>query len=283
MAEAAQLETSSKLMDGFLKEYRSDESIRKYSNETAGNGISYLLDHEYAEIYLDVLENHIPKVRREKGIRMWEFGCGAGMNLLRLVSLLERRAIALDCAYGTDFSDTLIEAARREAQQYLPAKQSAKVRFCIAKNESLVEDVTQGQGLPPEALPGSFDFVLGVNTIRYCHRLSNQMECAKGIYNLLAPGGVCVVIDMNNKFPAFRSRVRDWLDRDPEATYLPSLDEYAAPFDSAGFEILRKKNFCWIPHSAGSGLTAVMKTLSPALNAVCRSRAMRSLVIARKP
>lgn len=283
MAEAAQLETSSKLMDSFLKEYRSDESIRKYSNETAGNGISYLLNHEYAEIYLDALENHIPKERREKGIRMWEFGCGAGMNLLHLVSLLEHRGIVLDVAYGTDFSDTLIAAAQREAVQYLGPERSARVQFCLAKNESLVEDVTQGQGVAPQALLGTFDLLLGVNTIRYSHRLSNEVECAKGIYNLLASGGVCVVIDMNDKFPAFRSRVRDWLDRDPEATYLPSLDEYVAPFESVGFEILRKENFCWIPHSAGPGLTALMKTLSPMLNAVSRSRAMRSLVVARKP
>jgi len=120
MAEAVHLETSSKLMNDFLEEYRSEESVRKYSNDTAGNGISYLLNHEYAKIYLDILENCIPKSRRQKGIRLWEFGCGAGMNLLHLVSMMERRGIAVDCAYGTDFSETLIEAARHEVRQYLP-------------------------------------------------------------------------------------------------------------------------------------------------------------------
>src|SRR5437763_1443228 len=282
MAEAVHLETSSKLMNDFLEEYRSEESVRKYANDTAGNGISYLLNHEYAKIYLDILENCIPKSRRQKGIRLWEFGCGAGMNLLHLVSMMERRGIAVDCAYGTDFSETLIEAARHEVRQYLPPELSKKVSFCLAKNENLVEDVTRETGIPGEALLGSFDLLLGVNTIRYSHRLSNHIDCAKGIYNLLAEGGVCVNIDMNGKFPAFRSKLRDWKKGDAKATYIPSLDEYADPFASVGFEILRKENFCWIPHSAGRGLTAFMRTLTPMLNAVARGRAMRSLVVARK-
>ena len=282
MTEAVHLETSSKLMNDFLEEYRSDESIRKYSNETAGNGISYLLNHEYAEIYLDVLENCIPKSRRQKGIRLWEFGCGAGMNLLHLVSLMEKRGIAVDCAFGTDFSETLIEAARGDARRYLSPELRKKVSFCLAKNESLVEDVTHELGIPAETLLGSFDLLLGVNTIRYSHRLANHMDCAKGIYNLLAKGGVCVNIDMNDKFPAFRSKIRDWKKGDALATYIPSLDKYAEPFESVGFEILEKKNFCWIPHSAGRGMTAFMRTLAPVLNAVARSRAMRSLVVAQK-
>jgi len=70
MAEVAHLESPSKLMNEFLKEYRSESSIRKYSNETAGTGISYLLDHDYADIYLDVLQKWIPKARRQKGIRV---------------------------------------------------------------------------------------------------------------------------------------------------------------------------------------------------------------------
>ncbi|HEY6943680.1 MAG TPA: class I SAM-dependent methyltransferase [Candidatus Acidoferrum sp.] len=282
MTEAVHLETPSKLMNDFLEEYRSEESVRKYSNDTAGNGISYLLNHEYAEIYLDVLENCIPKSRRQKGVRLWEFGCGAGMNLLHLVSLMQRRGIAVDCAYGTDFSETLVEAARSDAQRYLPSELSKKVSFCLAKNESLVEDVTRELGIPEEKLLGSFDLLLGVNTIRYSHRLSNHIDCARGIYNLLAKGGVCVNIDMNDKFPAFRSRISDWKKGDALATYIPSLDKYAEPFESVGFEILRKENFCWIPHSAGRGMTVFMKTLTPVLNAIARSRAMRSLVIARK-
>jgi 2-polyprenyl-3-methyl-5-hydroxy-6-metoxy-1,4-benzoquinol methylase len=275
-------DTLSKLNCDFLEEYSTRESIRKYTKETAGNGISHLLDHDYGSIYLEVLERYIPKSRLQKGIRVWEFGCGGGMNLLHFLLVMERRGIALECAYGTDFSDTLIEAANREARKYLTPEHNRKVRFCVARNENLIEDVTKALGTRQEALLGSFDLILGVNTIRYCHRLRNQNECAGAIFNLLTDGGVCIVIDMNNKFPAFRSRLRDWLTKEQQATYLPSLDEYARPFSSAGFEILKKENFCWIPHSAGSGLTAVMKALTPMLDALARSRAMRSLVISRK-
>jgi len=156
------------------------------------------------------------------------------------------------------------------------------VHFCVARNENLIEDVTQGLGIRREALLGSFDLIIGVNTIRYCHRLLNENECVTAISDLLVDGGVCVVIDMNNKFPAFRSRFRDRLTKEQQATYLPTLDEYARPFSSGSFEILKKENFCWIPHSAGSALTTVMKTLTPMLNALAHGSAMRSLVISRK-
>jgi 2-polyprenyl-3-methyl-5-hydroxy-6-metoxy-1,4-benzoquinol methylase len=273
---------ASELNADFYKEYSEDSSIRKYTKETAGYGISHLLDHDYGKIYLDVINRYIPKARMQKGIRLWEFGCGGGMNLLHLVSLLERWGIALDCAYGTDFSDRLIEAANRDAKKYLTAKQNEKLRFCVARNENLIEDVTKALGIRQEALLGSFDLILGVNTIRYCHRLMNQNQCVGAIFKLLADGGVCVVIDMNDKFPAFRSRFHDRLTKKQPAIYLPSLDEYAHPFLSASFEILKKENFCWIPHSAGPALTIVMKALSPMLNALGRSHAMRSLVISRK-
>jgi 2-polyprenyl-3-methyl-5-hydroxy-6-metoxy-1,4-benzoquinol methylase len=282
MTKVVRFDAASKLSADFYKEYSGDESIRTYTKETAGYGISYLLDHDYGKIYLDVLDRYIPKSRMQKGIRLWEFGCGGGMNLLHLVSVMERRGIALDCAYGTDFSQTLIEAANREAKKYLTAEQNEKLRFCVARNENLIEDVTKGLGIRQDALLGSFDLILGVNTIRYCHRLTNQNQCVGAIFNLLADGGVCVVIDMNDKFPAFRDRFHDRLTKERQAIYLPSLDEYARPFLSAGFEILKKENFCWIPHSAGPGLTAVMQALSPVLNALGRSCAMRSLVISRK-
>ena len=267
---------------GFLEEYSSQDSIRKYTKETAGNGISYLLDHDYGQIYLDVLERYVPKTSIQRGVRLWEFGCGGGMNLVHLVSTMERRGIPLNCAYGTDFSEALIDAANREASKYLSPAQQKKVRFCVARNENLIDDVTSRLNLPKNELVGSFDLIFGVNTIRYCHRLMNEMECVGAISELLVNKGVCIVIDMNDKFPAFRSRFRDRLTKERKAYYLPTLDEYARPFSSAGFEILRKENFCWIPHSAGPGLTAVMKTLTPVLSTVLPSHAMRSLVISRK-
>jgi len=204
------------------------------------------------------------------------------MNLLHLVSVLERRGMLVDFACGTDFSAPLIESAQREAKEALAPQIADKVKFCVAKNDSLLGDMARELEVNTESLEGSFDLILGVNTIRYCHRLKNEAACAQQIHKLLRDQGVCIVIDMNDKFPVFRTRFRDRVTKDKESYYLPSLDEYARPFELAKFEILRKGNFCWIPHSAGRSLTAVMRAMTPVLNSLGRRHAMRSLVISRK-
>lgn len=284
MTNAVNSQEASRLNASFLEEYNSQESILKYTRRTAGHGISYLLDHDYKNIYLEVIEQYIPKSRLSAGIRLWEFGCGGGMNLVHLVSILGHRGVKVDCAYGSDFSETLIAAAQKEARYYLTPDQRKRVRFTVARNEALIDESPKGLGLDKKELLGSFDLVFGVNTIRYGHRLNNVDRCVAGIRGLLREGGICVVIDMNRKFPAFRSRLREMITRPPEKeeTFLPTLEEYAQPFSTGGFEVLKKENFCWVPHSAGAGLTMVMKTVTPILNTVVQSRAMRSLVISRK-
>jgi len=274
--------TTSNLRQEFLEEYNAEINIHRYMKKTAGYGISYLLEHDYGEIYLEAIDRYIAKAKAGKGLRILEFGCGAGMNLLYLISVLERRGIAVEYGYGTDFSEALIESAKAEAKEILKPELIDKVRFCVARNEYLIADVTRELGLEKELLAGSFDLVIGVNTVRYCHRLKNEQDCANGIHELLADGGLCISIDMNAKFPAFRSRLRNLLTKPPESTHIPSLDEYAHPFAVAGLEILRKENFCWIPHSAGPLLTAVVRFMTPLLNGLGRRYAMRSLVISRK-
>lgn len=267
----------------FLKEYSAEEAIRKYTKEAAGAGISYLLEHEYGKIYLDALENSLSKSAHQTGVRLLEFGCGGGMNLLHLASTLERRGIAVEKAYGADFSPKLIDTANAEAKKYLSPTMQEKVRFFLARNETLAQDLAKELGVAQNALLGSFHLILGVNTFRYCQRLKKDVECARGIFDLLEDGGICVMIDMNDRFPLFRSRFCDQLTKEKELYYLPSLDEYVKPFSSAGFEILWKGNFCWIPHSAGTWLTGFLRMLTPILNTVARSRSMRSLVVSRKP
>ena len=282
MTKTAVASDNDSLNGAFLNEYTLEANIQKYGRETAGYGISYLLEHDYGDLYLDVLDKYIPKSILQTGIRLWEFGCGGGMNLIRFISLMERRGIPWECAYGTDFSVPMIEAAKREAKECLTSSQNAKVRFCVARNETLIQDLTKEMGVADRMLFGSFDVLVGVNTIRYNHRLMNQGECVGNIFSLLRDGGVCIIIDMNKKFPAFRSRLRKWRPPEDRAYFLPSLEEYARPFSSAGFEILKKENFCWVPHSAGRSLTTLMRTLTPVLGAFAASRAMRSLVVSRK-
>jgi SAM-dependent methyltransferase len=269
--------------DPFFREYTSQDAIVKYTRATAGFGISYLLDHDYKQVYIDAV-HRLPRSVRQRGIRMLEFGCGGGMNLLHLVSVLSHNGFNVESAVGTDFSPVLIETARAEAKNYLDQQQREKIQFCVARNESLIVDISASAGLARTTLANSFHFILGVNTIRYCHAIGKELENARDIFSLLAPGGICVVIDMNNRFPVFRSDVRNWFRlHKEEECYVPSLEEYALPFARTGFELVRQEHFCWVPHSAGQFRLQLMKAMSPMLNRLAKSRAMRSLVVARKP
>jgi SAM-dependent methyltransferase len=267
--------------ESFLAEYSSEAAVRKYSKKTAGDGISYLLDHVYGEIYLDAIRRYV-SASMTGGIRMLEFGCGAGMNLIHCLGMLDREGISVETAYGTDFSERLINEASSEAACLRPALID-RVKFLVAKNESLVGDMAAGLNVPEGDLLGSFHLIIGVNTFRYPYRLGKGDECAKGIYDMLKPGGVCVMIDMNDKFPLFRTRVRDRLTRPENERYLPTLDEYAGPFKTAGLQVVEKRNFCWIPHSAGPATLATFRVITPVLNTLVPSFAMRSLVVSKKP
>src|SRR5207253_10801571 len=171
-----------------------------------------------------------------------------------------------------------------EAKNHLQEQDLPRLEFYVAKNESLIADLSASAGIERSRLRNSLHFILGVNTVRYCHDAKKEMDNARDIFDLLIPGGVCVVIDMNNRFPLFRSDLRDRLRwKKQRQCYVPSLEEYAAPFVKTGFEVLRREHFCWVPHSAGRLMAGLLRTLSPILDAVARSRAMRSLVVARKP
>lgn len=276
--------TNTKSMDeSFYEEYTSHDAILKYTKATAGHGISYLLDHDYKDVYMKALES-LPVEVKARGIRMLEFGCGGGMNLVHLVSVLTRAGIKIERAVGTDLSPVLIDAAKKEAKNYLRPDESGKIEFYVAKNESLVADIAAATKAAPAELAGSFDFILGVNTLRYCHRGGREISCARDILQLLKPGGVLANIDMSNRFPLFKSDLKNkFRTRKEEECYIPSLEEYAAPFKQTGFEILREEYFCWVSHSASKFMCGVLRTLAPVLNVFCKSRAMRTLVVARKP
>lgn len=274
------MEKGEQIYDKFLEEYVSEDAVRKYTAQTAGFGINYLLRNDYARVYLSAVDSYL-RTSPPQPLRLLEFGCGGGMNIIGLVSLLERKGVPVESAYGTDFSPRLVESASQEAKASLTPALAKKVSFHVARNECLAEDLAQSSGRSIEGLVGFFDLIVGVNTFRYCHRLGKEKDCAADIYRMLRTGGVCINIDMNNRFPAFRSRLRGSVE-DPAECYVPTLEEYASPFKTAGFEILRKENFCWVPHSAGRALTISCLLLSPLFNLVAPSRAMRSLVVARK-
>ena len=111
-----------------------------------------------------------------------------------------------------------------------------------------------------------------------------ELQCARDIASLLVPGGVCVVIDMNDRFLFFRSALKNrFRKQNEEECYVPSLEEYTAPFRQAGLDVIRSEHFCWVPHSSGQFMCYLLGGLSSILNVIARSRAMRSLVVLRKP
>jgi SAM-dependent methyltransferase len=267
----------------FFQEYTSNDAIVKYTRRTAGFGINYLLDHDYKAVYLDALQL-LPADALANGIRVLEFGCGGGMNLVRLLTVLRGAGVRLEKAIGADFSPVLINAAKHEAGELLKEDDLKKIQFHVASNERLINDLASALQSTPQELKNSFHLIIGVNTIRYCHAAGKELDNARDIFDLLTTGGVSVVIDMNNRFPLFRSDLKNRLRREKEEEcYVPSLEEYADPFFKTGFEVVRTEHFCWIPHSSGRMMCLLMRALSPVLNRLFKSRAMRSLVVARKP
>lgn len=271
-----------KSTETFFREYTSPDVTLKYTRATAGFGISYLLDHDYKAVYAKAI-GLLPENIRRRGIRILEFGCGGGMNLLHVLSVLDKGSIRVERAIGTDFSPVLIEAAKHEARNYLQDNEQHRVEFYLAKNESLIDDLANATGAQKTELTNSFHFIFGVNTIRYCHRVNKELDCAQEISNLLVPGGVCVVIDMNNRYPIFRSSMKNiFRKQKQEECYLPTLEEYTEPFTKAGFAVRRTEHFCWVPHSSGHFLCRLLVALSPILNRIAKTRAMRSLVVSQK-
>jgi SAM-dependent methyltransferase len=270
-------------MNVYLEEYSADEAVQKYVSDTAGSGIAYLLEHVYGRIYKDQINKLVAESGDKRAFRILEYGCGGGMNLIWIVRHLFDRRLELNLACGTDFSQKMIEAATKEGSSALPSSERSKVSFYPVANENLSRDLPKEMNQSLADLKGSFDLIVGVNTFRYCFRLGKQTDCANDIFSLLRPGGRSVMIDMNRYYPLFRTRLRDRLTKPEEERYLPTLDEYASAFRKAGFEIETKKNFCWVPHSAGGATLAAFKTLSPVLQLCLSHFAMRSLVIGRKP
>jgi SAM-dependent methyltransferase len=270
------------MTNAYLEEYESNEAVPKYVSQTAGAGIAYVLENVYGPIYADLLAKLSTQASEDGGFRILEYGCGGGMNLLWIIQHLLKAGQPVSMACGTDFSSKMVDAGKEEAARMFKATDGDKVSFHVVANENLENGLPDALGHSPKEILNFFHFIVGVNTFRYCFRLGKEVESASGIYSLLRPGGYTVMIDMNHSFPFFRSRLRkDGIPK--EQRYLPALKQYANVFRDAGFELITVKNFCWIPHSVGPTMAAVLKLASPVLQALFPRFATRSLVIARKP
>jgi SAM-dependent methyltransferase len=270
-------------IDVYLEEYTRDDIIARYISQSAGAGIAFVLREVYAPIYLRAIKALMADRPKQHRFRVMEYGCGGGMNLLKIIELLQSQSAQLERGYGTDFSPPMIEAARNEAAKHLPKELNAKLIYAVANNETLTDDLSRNLSVTREQLNGTFDLIVGVNTSRYCLRLKKETESTRDLFDLLSPGGYSIMIDMNRNFPFFRSKMRNVLKSATIETYVPSLAEYRRPFAEVGFAIKESRNFCWIPHSANPGLLSICRTLTPVFDACCSPFAMRSLVVATKP
>src|SRR5262249_55506911 len=152
-------------MDVYLQEYSADEAVARYTSRTAGAGISYLLEHDYAEVYLSAIRDFL-QIPSERPLRLLEFGCGGGMNLITLLTLLQRRGRSVKLAIGTDFSQNLLLAAQDESRNLLSPAQQEKMHFALARNEAIAADLRRALNGFAGELENSFHLILGVNTFR---------------------------------------------------------------------------------------------------------------------
>src|SRR4249919_3673502 len=95
-------------IDVYLDEYTRDDIIARYISQTAGAGIAYVLTHVYAPIYLRTINAVQTDRPKPYQFRVLEYGCGGGMNLLKLVELLQSQGAELERGFGTDFSPPMI-------------------------------------------------------------------------------------------------------------------------------------------------------------------------------
>src|SRR5580693_4855766 len=102
MEKRAMENTTADMYRKFVDEYDSDNGVQKYTSGTAGYGIGYLLTHDYARVYLEVVDSYL-KASPSKPLRVLEFGCGGGMNIIHSIKLLEKRGLPVGRAFGTDF------------------------------------------------------------------------------------------------------------------------------------------------------------------------------------
>ncbi len=209
------------------------------------------------------------------------------MALHYFVEALGEAAIEVDLAVGTDFVPAMVAAAAGDLDTFGSEWAKERMRFLVASNETLAEQIAAGLKVPVETLAGSFHVAIGVNTFRYAVRHGTSAAAVDQLNLLLARGGRAVVIDMNDRFPyGLKPKRREPGERGLPLRFgnapLPSLSEYAQPFRDAGFEVLRDEHFCWIPHSARGARYRLARAASPLLDRLVPDRAMRSLVVAAK-
>lgn len=269
-------------MEMAYEEYSQPQNIAKYQRATAGQGIEYNLHALYGPLLME----HARASAAATGsasLRILEFGCGAGMVLAHLAEELRRAGYEIDAAVGTDLVPEMITAARAELAAYGSPWAVQHLRFIVAPNEALYSPIAEDLEGDPRQVEQGFDFVCGVNTLRYNVLGGSGEAVARELAKLMAPGARVVMIDMNDRFPYGLKPKRSGPSGISFAReILPTLQDYERPFDRPEFRIVERGHMNWIPHSANGLRFHLARLASAPLDKLVPDRAMRSVIVAER-
>jgi len=156
-------------------------------------------------------------LRRVRGRRLLEIGCGHGFLLARLEQRYE--------TWGVDISTYAIEQASRFAP----------------RSNCMVADF--GQGLPPGLAPGGFDVVVAKYVFEHLH---DPQDALRKAASLLRPGGLLFYSVPHTGSLGARRKGASWYARkDPTHCSLLSREEWLRLTEGAGLAVERESADGW--------------------------------------
>jgi SAM-dependent methyltransferase len=251
------------------RRYARPEKVRIYRRATASKGKLHMLRAVYAPLVADAARVALEQTHAT-AIRALEFGCGAGLGTQALMDELIRTGIDVELIVGADAEPAMIAAAQHDLAECDFGCASQRVAYVVASHERLSTEVPAALGISARKLAESFQLAFGLSTFRHTIQDGTAAQSVRELHRLLSPGGRLVVIDLNNRFPYRMPR-------------LPTLEDYVRLFADGGFEIEATRHVGWIPHSADGLAFLLARAASQTLHRIAPSRAMRSVVVARKP
>uniref|UniRef100_A0A0K8TS48 Putative juvenile hormone acid methyltransferase n=1 Tax=Tabanus bromius TaxID=304241 RepID=A0A0K8TS48_TABBR len=165
--------------------------------------------------------------RTDKRDSLLDIGCGSGdVTMDYIVPLMPP---TFSCVVGSDISDPMIRYANKQFQ-------NSKISF-------VQMDINSDSETVRKRIPQSFDHV----TSFYClHWVKNLKQAVTNIYNLLKPGGDCLLVFLAKNYIFDLYKQLAVMDKWRE--YLWDVDKYVGPYQNSENPDME---FTKIMHSTG--------------------------------